>query len=517
MTSRADHAPVRRWAATGTVCLGLYLLGMDLTVLNVALPDLQRDLHPSTAQAQWIVDGYALVLGGLVLPTGAVTDRIGRRLAFTTGLAVCAAASVLGALAAAPGAVIAARGGMGAGAALFMPATLSIIRNLFPEPVLRRRAIATWSAVAGLGLLTGPVVGGLLVEHFSWRAGFWINPPVAAAAVLLAVLLVPETRAARIVRPDAAGAVLSAAALTTLVWAVIEAPAKGWASAPVTAAFTAAGLLLGVFVVHQRRARAPMLPPSVLRDRRITGGSAALALMSFGTFGALFVLTLYLQNILGYTPLEAGLRTLPMSAAMVAGAAAALPLLSRCQEKVPVVLGLLMAAGGFAIWSGTGPGSGYARLLAVELMAGLGVGLVSAAGTEAVMSAVPPDHAALGSALNDATRQVGASLGVAVQGALLATVYTSRMTHRLVELGLPPAVPRSAGRGLPGTWATDQLPPEAGAAVAAAVRGAFVDAMGTVALTAAAVTLVTAAAATYWLRTPGAVARTRRQGRRLPG
>ncbi|MGW1074055.1 MFS transporter [Streptomyces sp. NPDC002537] len=501
MTIRVAAARVRRPAAAGTVCLGLYLLGMDLTVLNVALPDIQRELRPSTAEAQWIVDGYALVLGGLVLSTGAVTDRIGRRLAFTCGLALCAAVSVIGALASSPGVVVIARGGMGAGAALFMPATLSIIRNLFPEPVLRRRAIAAWSAVAGLGMLTGPVVGGLLVERFSWRAGFWINVPVALADVLLALLLVPETRADRTERPDAVGTVLSAAGLTTLVWAIIEAPAKGWGSGPVVIAFTAAGIFLAAFAAWQSRARAPMLPSFVLRDRRIVGATVALALTSFAVLGALFVLTLYLQNILGYTPLEAGLRTLPQSAAMAVGAVAALPLLGRFHAGVPVVLGLLLASAAFALWAGTSSGSGYGRLLTVELVAGLGVGLVSAAGTEAVMGAIPPDRAALGSALNDATRQVGASLGVAVQGSILATVYTSHLTRRLADLHLTyPPGSRPVGSGLPGGMPTDRLPPQIGAALTAAVRSAFVDALDVVAAVAAAVTLMTAMASAYWLR-----------------
>ncbi|MFI1801940.1 MFS transporter [Streptomyces sp. NPDC020379] len=494
-------ARVRRPAAVGTICLGLYLLGMDLTVLNVALPDIQKELHPSTAQAQWIVDGYALVLGGLVLSTGAVTDRIGRRLAFTSGLILCAAVSVIGALATSPGVVVIARGGMGAGAALFMPATLSIIRNLFPEPALRRRAIAAWSAVAGLGTLTGPVIGGVLVERFSWRAGFWINVPLALTAVLLALVLVPETRAGRAERPDIVGTVLSAAGLTILVWAVIEAPTKGWTSQPVLIAFVAAGVLLGALAIWQSRARAPMLPPFLLRDRRIVGGTVALAMMSFAVLGALFVLTLYLQNILGYTPLEAGLRTLPQSAAMAAGAVAALPLLNRCRAAMPIILGLLLASAAFSFWALTTPGSGYGRLLAVELVAGLGVGLVSAAGTEAVIGAIPPDRAALGSALNDATRQVGASLGVAVQGSVLATVYTNQLTRRLTDLHLTsPSASRPTGRGLPGSMTTDQLSPEIGRAVTAAIRSAFVDALDVTAAVAAAVTLVTAVAAAYWLR-----------------
>lgn len=297
-----------RWTAAVVVCLGVFLLGMDLTVLNVALPDLDRDLKPSMAQIQWIVDAYALVLGGIVLTAGALTDRIGRRRAFTLGLVVCGTTSALGALAEEPGWLIAARCGMGAGAALLMPATLSIISNLFTDPAPRRRAIAVWAAALGLGGMTGPVLGGALVETFSWRAGFWVNVPLVAVTLILTLLAVPKTGSSRTgghsdERVDLLGALLSACGLLTLVWTVIESPVKGWTSPPVLTGFTLAAALLTVFVAHQRRrAEHAMLPLPLLRLPGVMRGATSLTLLSFAMYGALFVITLYLQGVLGYTP-----------------------------------------------------------------------------------------------------------------------------------------------------------------------------------------------------------------------
>ncbi|MEU2869115.1 MFS transporter [Streptomyces olivoreticuli] len=478
---------------------------MDLTVLNVAIPDLERGLHSTTAQVQWIVDGYALALGGLVLSTGALVDRVGRRRAFITGLALCSTASLTGALAPTAAVVIAARCGMGVGAALLMPATLSIISNLFPQPEPRRRAIAAWAATAGLGMLTGPVIGGALVELCSWRAGFWINLPIGAVAIASALLLVPETRAPRANSGDPAGALLSAAALSALVWAVIEAPVLHWTSAPVLGAFCAAAFLLSAFLVQQHRSATPMLPLALVRDRHISGGAAALALMSFALFGALFVLTLYLQGVLGYTPWQAGLRTLPQAAALAAGSVAGLPLLSRYGVKTPVVLGLLTVSAAFGIMTGTSTTSTYTRLAIVQTIAGFGAGLVAAAGTEAIMSATPRHRAGIGSALNDATRQVGAALGVAVQGSLLATRYTRRLTSLTAPLHLPTDTLQStSAHAVPGAFHPDTaIPPHLRTVLTDVTRHAFIDSMATTALVAGAVTLTTTVAVGCWM--PGAL------------
>jgi len=484
------------------VCLGLFLLGMDLTVLNVAIPDLQRDLAPSMAQVQWIVDGYALMLGGTVLAAGAVTDRIGRRRSFTIGLAVCGAFSILGALAQQPWPVIVARFGMGAGAALLMPATLSIISNLFPESHLRRRAIALWAVVGALGGTTGPVVGGWLVHHFSWHAGFWINVPVTAVAIVLALLVVPESRAPHAQRVDVLGVVLSATGLLTLVWAIIESPARGWTSAPVLAAFTASAVLLTAFISWQARSRAPMLPLSLIRRPQVGMNAAALALMSFALFDALFVITLYLQEVLGYTPWQAGLRTLPMPAAVIVGAAVGLPFQARYGVKTSVVVGLGVVTAAFAVLATTHPSSGYDHLVLFQLIAGFGAGMVGSAGTEAVMAAVPPSRAGLGSAINDATRQVGVALGVAVQGSIITAVSDSRLHTLLTQPGTSDTLRQAADHSiLSASSFAEQLPDPFRTQLLGAAREAFIDAMTTAALVAGSVTLLAAAAVCYWLPT----------------
>ncbi|MBG0852232.1 MFS transporter [Streptomyces spinoverrucosus] len=454
---------------------------MDLTVLNVAVPDLDRDLKPSMAQVQWIVDAYALVLGGFVLTAGALTDRIGRRRAFAIGLAICGTTSALGALAEEPEWLIAARCGMGAGAALLMPATLSIITNLFTHSVPRRRAIALWAAALGLGGMTGPVVGGALVEGFSWRAGFWVNVPIVALTLILTLLVVPKSGSHRAGdrsdgRIDLPGAMMSAGGLLTLVWAVIESPARGWTSTPVLTGFALAAALLSAFVAHQkRRADRAMLPLALLRLPGVVRGATSLTLLSFAMYGALFVITLYLQGVLGYTPWQAGLRTLPLAAALAAGSLAAPALLTRYGERTPIAAGLLLVTTAFAILTRTRADSGYGHLLLFEVIAGLGAGLVAAAGTEAVMGAVPPSRSGLGSAVNDATRQVGACLGVAVQGSVLSTVITDRLGP-MASAATPTAV----------------LPPVPGA------RQAFVDGLTASALTAGSVSLAATLAVIPW-------------------
>ncbi|MBF6055470.1 MFS transporter [Streptomyces eurocidicus] len=472
-----------RWPRTAStvLCLGFFVLGVDVTVLNVAVPALQRDLDATLAQVQWIALGYALALGTAVLPAGAVTDRIGRRRSFVAGLAVCGAASALGALARHPGQLIAARCGMGLGAALLLPAALSLVGDLHPAAASRRRAIAAGAAAGAFGGLTGPVIGGFLVEEFSWRAGLWANVPLTAAALALAPALVPGPRAAPgAARADVGGLALSATGFLALVWAVVESPGRGWTDPAVLTGYGAAAVLLICFVGWERRSRHPMLPLSPLRDVRVGTGAACLALMSLALFGALFVLTLYLQGVQGCSPWQAGVRVLPLPAALAVGAGAALPLLARFGERLPVVLGLTLVTCAFAVQAGTRPGSGYGRVVTFELVAGLGAGLVARAAAEAVMGAVPRERAGLGSAVNDATRQLGAALGVAVQGSVLSAVYTSRLGEG--DGGVVPLPVAGASGGPP-----------------AVAREAFVAAVTTTAVTAAVVSLAATTAAWYWL------------------
>ncbi|MFF8610736.1 MFS transporter [Streptomyces sp. NPDC015346] len=489
-----------RACAAAVVCLGLFMLGMDLTVLNVAVPAVQREVGASTAQVQWIVDGYALVLGGSVLAVGAFTDAWGRRRSFVSGVSVCAVASVFGALASAPWQIIAARCAMGAGAALLMPATLAVIHDLFPEPHLRRRAIAVWAAVGGLGGLSGPVIGGWLVEQFSWRAGFWVNLPLAVVTVVLAAAVVPESRCPRRDgRFDVLGAVLSASSLLTLVWAIIESPHRGWLSTATLTGYGVAVVLMAAFVVHQWRARAPMLPLYLLGVPRIGLCAASLALMSFAMFGALYVLTLYLQGVLGYSPWEAGVRTLPLPVGLAAGAGIAVPVVTRWSEKVPIVVGLLIVAAGFTVLAGSDPASGYTRSAVFQLITGVGSGMVAAAATEAVMGAVPSQRAGLGSAVNDATRQIGSALGVAVQGSVLAAGFTSHVTASLQQAGTHvPALIAEGGLATLPAYAA-RLDEPGRSVVMGAARSAFIDAMTMTAIVAGVIVLVAAAVAAWGL------------------
>ncbi|MFF2044249.1 MFS transporter [Kitasatospora sp. NPDC058170] len=418
------NAPVtgrRAWAAVAVVCAALFLIGLDFTVLNVAIPGLREDLGPSLAETQWIVDGYALALGGCVLAAGALGDRYGRRRAFGLGLALCGLASAAGATGTGAAQLIAARCGMGLGAALFMPATLCTIVHVLPDPAQRRRAIGIWAAVAGVGALFGPVAGGWLVDRYGWQAAFWLNVPVVAAVLAAAAAVLPESRDPATRPLDWPGALLSCGGLLALVWAFIEAPGHGWTSAAVLAAFGAAALLLTGLVLRQLRCAAPMVPVRLLRGGPVWPATLSLALMSFAMFGAMFLLTLYLQQVRGLSAWQAGVRMVPLSLGLAAGAVLGPVVARRCGARVPAAGGQLLIAAGFVQLARLGTDSGDLPVLAFEAVAGFGAGLLAPVATELVMSAVPEAMAGVGSALNDATRQVGSTLGVAVLGSVLAT------------------------------------------------------------------------------------------------
>ncbi|MEV6975627.1 MFS transporter [Kitasatospora sp. NPDC093806] len=422
-TGGPDPAPVgrrRAWAAVAVVCAALFLLGLDFTVLNVAIPGLRADLGPTLAETQWIVDGYALALGGCVLAAGALGDRYGRRRAFAAGLVLCSLASVAGALGRDPAELVAARCAMGLGAALFMPATLSTVVHVLRAPDDRRRAIGIWAAVAGVGALFGPVVGGWLVERHGWQAAFWLNLPVVA--VLLAVTpVVPESRDPGARPLDRLGVPLSCAALLALVWGIIEAPGRGWTSPAVLAALAVAGVLFALFARRQFRCEEAMVPVRLLRGGPVWPATLCLALMSFAMFGAMFLLTLYLQQVRGLSAWQAGLRMVPLSLGLAVGAVLGPVVARHAGARVPAAAGQLLIAVGFVQLAGLGVESGDAPLFAFEAVSGLGAGLLAPVATELVMSAVPAAMAGVGSALNDATRQVGSTLGVAVLGSVLAT------------------------------------------------------------------------------------------------
>src|SRR3954447_12581962 len=333
----------RRWWTLLVLSASLLVIGLDNTILNVALPTLEHDLGASSSQLQWIVDAYMLVFAGLLLTAGALGDRFGRKRALSFGLAVFGLGSGLSALATSPAMLIATRALMGVGGAFIMPSTLSIITAVFPAEE-RAKAIGVWAGVSGLGIAIGPVAGGWLIEHASWNAFFLVTLPFVAAALLAGRWLVPESKDPAAPRLDLPGFGLSIAGLTTLVWAIIEAPSWGWTNPAILLAFGLAVAILGPFMAWELPPREPMLDIRLFRNPRFAGASAAITLVFFSMFGTIFFLTQYLQGVLGYSALEAGLRVTPIAAGLILGGPVSAKLAERIGTKLVVAAGLVLVA-----------------------------------------------------------------------------------------------------------------------------------------------------------------------------
>jgi EmrB/QacA subfamily drug resistance transporter len=413
-----------RWVALGVLCTSLLVIVVDNTIVNVALPTLVRELDADISELQWVVDAYTLVFAGLLLLAGALGDRYGRRRTLLAGLVVFAAASTAAAFAGDVAVLIACRAVMGAGAALIMPATLSLLISVFEDERERATAVGIWAATAGVGVALGPVVGGVLLDRFWWGSIFIVNVPLCALAIVVGRRVVPESRDPIARRLDWTGAALSGAGLIALVWAVIEAPSDGWGSPAVLAACGLAVLLLGAFVLQQRRAAAPLLDVHLFRNPRFSAASAMVMVLFFALFGFLFVATQYLQFVLGFSPTAAGVRVLPYALAMIVFATASAKLVERHGTRRVATLGMLLFATGLAVAATIGVDTGYGRLAFAFVLMGAGMGLAGAPATESIMSALPPSRANVGSAVNDTTRELGGALGVAVVGSVMASLYT---------------------------------------------------------------------------------------------
>ncbi len=468
----------RRWSAMAVLCLVLVVIGMDNLILNVALPTLVRDLRVSASQLQWIVEGYILAFAGLLLSMGSLGDRFGRKRALTAGLVIFLGGSVASAFAGSAGVLIATRTVMGIGAALIMPATLSIITDMFPEKE-RGRAIGVWAGVAGLGIILGPPVGGWLLEHFWWGSVFLINVPIVAVVLLAGWALVPESRDPHATPLDPIGALLSIAGLVGLVYGVIKAPDYGWTDPVTLAGFAVAAVSLALFVAWELRSTHPMLNIGFFRDPRFWAASVSVTLVFFALSGGLFVLTQYLQFVLGYTPLQAGVRLLPIVTMMVAAPASGI-IVDQLGTKAVVTAGLLVDALGLWIISTVGAGSGYGPVALGLAVIGIGNGLAMAPATASIMGSLPPGKFGVGSAMNDTTRMVGGALGVAVIGSVLNAAYSSSIGPALA--GLPAAAAAAASNSV---GAATQVAAHLGAAggpLVAAAQAAFIDGLGTAVL-----------------------------------
>jgi EmrB/QacA subfamily drug resistance transporter len=434
----ADRVRRLRWWTLGVLSLSLFVVSLDNTILNVALPTLQHDLQPSATDLEWIVDAYMLVFASFLLVMGSLGDRLGRRRMLLIGLVIFGVGSFASAFSGSAEVLIASRALMGFGGAAIMPSTLSILSNVFSGKE-RAKAIAVWAAVAGLAVAIGPVIGGYLLQRFWWGSVFLVNVPVVVIAIVAAWFLVPESRDARVPRLDLVGATLSVAGLTALVWSIIEAPSHGWTSIAIFRGFVIAAVVLGAFVIWELRTDDPMLPLWFFRNPRFSAASASIALVFFALFGVIFELTQYLQSVLGYSALEAGLRTLPVSIGLLIGSGLSTRLVPRLGTKLVVASGLAVLAGGLAILGTLEAHSGYSTVAIAFVVLGFGMGLAMAPATDSIMGSLPLAQASVGSAINDTVRMVGGALGVAVLGSILSSRYSSDMASAVQGLPAPAA------------------------------------------------------------------------------
>jgi EmrB/QacA subfamily drug resistance transporter len=492
-TGGEAHPARRRILAV--LCLSLLIVVIDNTVLNTALPTLARQLHAGPASLQWITDAFSLTFAALLVSAGALGDRYGRRRALVGGLALYAVGSVGAALAGGTGGLIAWRVVMGAGAAFVMPATLSILNAVFP-PAERPQAIAAWSAVAGIAVVIGPTLGGLLLAHYAWGAVFWVNVPLVALALVAVAAAVPEIAINQSRgRLDVVGVVASAVGLAALVDAIIEAPNRGWSASRTVGELAVAAVALALFIVWEHRSPDPMIDVRVFTHRAFTAASGALALTFFALFGSLFALTQYLQLVHGYGTLAAGVRALPFAVAMAGTSPVSSVLARRAGVRTVVPSGLILMAGGLWWLSDITATTGYPHVALAVAMMGAGMGLIMAPASESIMSALPQEQAGAGSAINDTVREVGGALGVAVVGSIVASTYRADLHLS----GLPSGAIRAARSSVASANQVAATSGSHGPTVAAAAHGAFASAMGAGLEVAAVLALVGAIGAAWAL------------------
>jgi EmrB/QacA subfamily drug resistance transporter len=486
------HRDPRRWWTLSALALTLVLVGLDTTILNVALPSLAADLGASTAHLQWIVDAYVLVLAGVMLPAGALADRVGRRTVLIAGIGVFTLGSLAAAYAGSPAALIATRAVMGLGAAVILTVPLAVLPSLF-HPDERPKAVATVTVALGLGLPLGPILGGWLLDHVWWGSVFLINVPLGALAVVAVAVLLPPSRDPSPARADAPGALLSTLGLLAVVFAVVEAPTRGWTSAPVLVSGLAGLAVLVAFVRWEQHTSAPMVDLTLLARRPFGWGTVCATLAMFAMVGLLFVVPLYLQSVRGCTPLGTGLRLLPLILGLVVGAKVAERLTVRLGTRVPVVAGLLLIAGGLGWGAALAVSTPYAVMAGWLALTGVGLGVTITPAMDAVLGEIPPEHSGSGTALTMALRQTGGALGVAVLGSLASAGYTSRLDLT----GLPGSVADTVRESVTAGMAVAHRLGDP--ALADSVGSAYVHALAVVLLSTAALAGLGAAAAAVFL------------------
>jgi DHA2 family multidrug resistance protein-like MFS transporter len=503
----APHAPEtpvtnpRRWWMLAVLCLSVLLVTVDNTIVNVALPTLSRELSASTSSLQWIVDAYTLVFASLLLLTGHLGDRFGRLRTLQVGLLLFGLTSFAASMASTTGELIAGRAAMGVAAAVIYPATLGLLTNIFTNPRERATAIGIWAGISGLAVAIGPVSGGVLLTHFDWSSVFLINLPFVVIALIAGRFMLTESRDPHAGGFDRPGAFGSVAVVGTLVWTVIEAPNHGWTSGITIGGFVVAAVLLAAFVTWEARHPHPLLDVTLFTNARFSAASGAITAAFFALFGFIFLITQYFQAVQGWGALRAGLATLPFALVTGALSPVAIILMKRFGTTVVVTTGLvLMSAGFFLASTATLESQYWGRVIAAMVLMASGLALSTGPATDAIVGALPKEKAGVGSAVNDTTREVGGTLGVAVLGSVLSSFYGSNLQDSLSGLGITgPTAAAAKESVMAGLGVAGQLPGPVAGEAADAVRQAFIDGLQAGSLIASGVALVAAIAVAFLL------------------
>ncbi|MFC2017675.1 MFS transporter [Chloroflexota bacterium] len=481
----------QRWYTLAVLSLSLIIVVIDNTILNVALPTMQQELGATGSELQWMVDAYILVFASLLFTMGSLADKIGRANMLRAGMVIFAGGSLWAMTAGSPDIVVAARAIMGIGAACIMPATLAVIMHVFP-PDERGKAIGIWASLSGIGIALGPIIGGLLIEYFSWSAIFFINIPIAIIALTAGAFFLPNSKNPTPQNIDYIGTILSAGALGILVYGLINGGERGWSDT------TVIGYLVGsvgfgiLFVLWERHSVNPMLEIGLFRNRRFSAGAAGIALMILTFFGIVFGLTLYMQFVQGYSALETGIRFLPMAAGFAIGSGTSHRRVSKFGTTYVVAAGFLGIALLFAGASFWGIETPYWILGPMLFAIAFCAGNNQATNIDSVISAVPLSRAGVGSAMNSVSGQVGGAIGVAALGSVLMSEYTSSIRPALADIqGLPAGVVTAAeGSVGEAMIIADQLPPDVGSIVTSAASNSFIDGWQVMSLVACGVAIV---------------------------
>ncbi|HET9103427.1 MAG TPA: MFS transporter [Solirubrobacteraceae bacterium] len=486
----------RKWWTLIAVCIGTFMLLLDVTIVNVALPDIQRSLHASFSDLQWVVDAYSLMLAALLLTTGSLADLFGRRLLFVLGLGVFTASSLLSGMASDPLWLNLARGAQGVGGAAMFSTSLALLGGAF-QGRERGTAFGIWGAITGLAVAIGPVVGGALTTGLSWRWIFLVNVPIGLVAIALCLSRVQESRPERAAKPDLIGAITFSGALAALVYGLIKGNSTGWGSTTILACLIGAGVLLVVFLVVELVRENPLFDLGLFRKPTFTGGSIAAFALSGGLFALLLYITLYLQDVLGYSALQTGLRQLILSGGILLTSTLAGRLTAHVPIRLLIAPGLAMVGAGLLLMRGLDPATHWTHLIPGFIISGMGVGMINPPLASTAIGVVPPQRAGMASGINSTFRQIGIATGIAGLGA----IFSHKVRGEIISLlsGSPGISPRAAhaladgvSQGSGVTGGLTRLPPQARGAAVHAVRAGFTSGLNEVFLIGAALTLVAA-------------------------